>query len=83
MGVAMGEKGVIEDMRYKVHGVFDWKVKGVEAFMQTRTPEKDWGKYWTQAMMGAKDDRFKKGQISFAYKALIRGIIRRQAVQSD
>ena len=34
----------------------------------------DRGEYWAQNMMGVKDDRFKKGQISFAHKVLIRRI---------
>jgi len=30
-GFALGNKGAIKDSRYRVLGVFDWKVKGVEA----------------------------------------------------
>jgi len=41
----------------------------------TRMPEEDRGKYWVQNMVGVKDDRFKKGQISFVHKFLIRRII--------
>ena len=29
-GVALEDKGAIEDSGHKVHGVFDWTVKGVE-----------------------------------------------------
>jgi len=29
-GVALGDKGAIEDLEHKVLGVFDWKVEGVE-----------------------------------------------------
>ena len=29
-GVSLGDKGAIEDSRYKALSVFDWKVKGVE-----------------------------------------------------
>jgi len=29
--VALADKGDVEDLGYKVLGVFDWKVKGVEA----------------------------------------------------
>lgn len=45
---------------YRVLGIFDWKVKGVEVLVQNRTPEEDRGKYMVQNMMGIKDDRFKK-----------------------
>ena len=42
--------------------------------METGTPEEeaDRRKYWVQNMMGVKDDRVKKGQVSFARKVLIR-----------
>ena len=36
-GVAMRDKGAIEDSRNKVLSVFDWKVKGVEAVVKTGT----------------------------------------------
>jgi len=62
----VGNKGTIEDTRYKVHGVFDWVVKGVEALVKTRMLDRK--KYLAQNMMGVKDDRLKKGQISFAHK---------------
>jgi len=62
-GVAMRDKGAIEDSRNKVLSVFDWKVKGVEAVVKTGTSGKDWGKCWTQDMVGVEDDRYKKIKI--------------------
>jgi len=47
----------------------------VEAFVQTRMPEEDRGKYWVQKIMGVKDGGFKKGQYNFAHRVLIRRII--------
>ena len=34
--VVVGDKRAKEDTMYKVHRVFDWQVKGVEMFAQTR-----------------------------------------------
>lgn len=45
-----------------------------EAFAQTRTPDAYREKYLAQNRMGVNADRFKKGQINFTHKVLIRGI---------
>ena len=52
----------------------------VEALAHTRTPEEDRGKYWALNVMGVKDYRFKKGQISYAHKM---DSLKADRVQSD
>jgi len=43
-----------------------------KGWKRLRKPEENRGKYWAKNMMRVKGDRFKKGQISFAHKALVR-----------